>query len=65
MGFVGLDVVGDEGEGYLRHSSPVCGTLDADALTEKGNTWEEMHKNASQPSHMLDSVIGTCLVVHA
>lgn len=59
---MGLDVVGDEGEGCFRHTSLVFGTLDADALIKKGNTWEEMHKNASQPSHVLDLVTSTCLV---
>lgn len=49
-------------EGHLRHSCPVCGTLNADALTEKGNTWEEMHKNASRPGHVLDLMTGICLV---
>lgn len=53
-----LEVVGNEEEGGLRHSLLARRNLGGDPLTKKGNTQEDMHKNASQLSHMLDLVTG-------
>lgn len=41
---MGLEVDGTEGEGNPSLSSLVCRNLDGNALTNKGNTQDEIHK---------------------
>ena len=65
MGVLGLEVTSDQEEGGSRPSFPAWRALDGDALTEKSDTQEAMHKNASQLSPMLDLVTVTWHIVHA